>query len=244
MILHVDISSQKQSNVKRIVNAYRSRTPNRPAMVILNSDYDYGMYVKELNRIFKEIGMVEQHKLFRQKSLTNITTGDFIVVGEETPYYDYDFRVTSDQDELEDLDGRRFKAYDLIDDWDNILNKLQKYGRFTTNRSVYDKFRSSLVDCREPKQEVRFQRPSILDLTVEAEMTFTPRRAEKKVSYTEIFRPTERKEKVTIFDNWVKVGYRQFDIFYDMFGQEQISYDGTTLYVKSDRYGRKYLAVR
>lgn len=242
MILHVNLSNQKEPNpVKRIVQCYKQRTPNRPSMVILNSDDDYGLYMKELNRIFREIGMVEQNKLFREKSITGIDTGDFIVVGEETPYYDYDFRVTSDQEELGDLDGRKFKAYDLIDDWHTILNKLQRYGKFTVNRSVFDKRRS----CRfeENRYEERFVRPSILDLTVREEPSFQ-RTCTKKVEYTEVFRPAYREEKATIFDNWVKVGYRQFDIFYDMFGQEHIDLDGKKLYIKKDRYGRKYLAMR
>jgi hypothetical protein len=249
MKIYLDISNQpRQNSIKRIVNCVKRNTPSRPSMVIFNTDVDHGLYIRELSRIFKSLNMVEQSKLFSVKRLKNIRTGDFIIVGEDTPYHDYDFRVEPDQEVVEELDGRKFKAYDLIDDWTSIVSKLSKYGKFTVNRSILNtaKFR-----CEQVEEE-RFVRPSILDLTIREEKSSRSTcplldaisKVKTTVDYTAVYRPVARKEKVQIFDNWVKIGMRQFDIMYDLLGNEKILVDGSTLYVKEDRLGRKYLAVR
>jgi hypothetical protein len=240
--VYLDLSNQpRQGCVKRIVNCTRQRTPKKPSMVILNTDYNYGTYVKDLSRLFKSLGMIEQAAQFREMAINHINTGDFIVVGEDNPYNPFDFRVVSDQQEVEDLDGRSFKVYDLINDWSSILNKLSQYSKFTTNRSIYG---GIIPQYEQEVQEQRFQRPSILDLTVEDTCSFQMPQREQKVDYTAIYRPVAQKEKITIFDNWVKIGMRSFDVHYNMFGQELVQVDGKNLYVKNDRIGRKYLAIR
>ena len=48
---------------------------------------------------------------------------------------------------------------------------------------------------------------------------------------------------INIHHNWVKIGYNQYDILLDTFGREHIELDaGEIVFVKEDRYGRKYLA--
>jgi hypothetical protein len=49
-------------------------------------------------------------------------------------------------------------------------------------------------------------------------------------------------EKVSIFYNFVKVGYDQYDI-YDLFGSKYVNIEGDLLEIKSDRYGKKYLKL-
>jgi hypothetical protein len=51
-------------------------------------------------------------------------------------------------------------------------------------------------------------------------------------------------EKVTIFENFVKIGFNTYDIWVDLCGNEFIIHPEVgKLYVKKDRYGRQYLAA-
>ena len=52
------------------------------------------------------------------------------------------------------------------------------------------------------------------------------------------------KEKITIFDRFVKIGWNSYKRQFDLFsGREYIVVDGTTLWIRQDRLGREYLDV-
>lgn len=231
MKLYLNLSDQ----AKRIVSCVSQNTNNRPAMVILNTDDDYGKYPKSLKKLFNDLGLTERSRLFRETSLTKIETGDFIIIGENPAWEDFDFQVVEDQETVEQLDGRRFrKVYDIIDDWKEIVTKLSQYGKYNTSR-IAQRYLNT-----EPTE--RFQRPSGIDVVGRVTQRTT---VTSQVEFAAVHRPVKRTEKVTIFDNWVKVGMKQYDIYVNLMGEEFIKLEtGQQLYVTTDRLGRKFLVKR
>lgn len=239
MKLFLNISADQTKPVKRIISCQRNN--KRPALVILNTDYDYGKYVKSLAKIMNGLGMVERSKFFRSVSLKQIQTGDFIVIGNENPWEDYDFEVMTDQQQVESLDGRRFKrAYDIIDDWKEIVKKLTGYGVYNASRVVND-----YDPCDEYEQKSNFIRPVGINMNTTTVRRETECVCREKLTVTSQYRPFTHKEKVTIFQTWVKIGFNQYDIYVDLFGNKHITLEGgQKLYVVEDRYGRSFLVKR
>jgi len=231
MNLYLNLSDQ----AKRIVSCVNKNTNKKPAMVILNTDNDYGKYPKALNKLLNDLGLVERSKFFREKRLSSIETGDFIIIGEDNAYEDFDFQVIEDQRTIEELDGRKFrKVYDIIDDWTTIVKKLASYERYNTSRIVNR--------YQQVEPDLSFRRPTGIDVVGTAETTTVSR---TKVNFAATYRPQTRNEKVTIFENWVKVGMKQYDIYVNLIGEEFIKLDtGQKLYVVADNYGRKFLVKR
>lgn len=198
------------------------------SFVVLNSDNDYGFYVK---RFVKEINrfqqLVEQPKALRVCSLKNIKTGDLIVFGDCLGNIDYDYRVELDPRELDHLDGRSVKVYDLISDFQKIIRRLHNYVEANETKKVVYK--------RKPKQE-----KEVVD--IEINLNLTRRYPKSKVPYAILTNHLCTEEKVTIFHNWVKVGYNQYDIFVDFNGREYVYIDGHKFQIKEDRWGRRYLS--
>lgn len=188
--------------------------------VVLNTDNDYGFYVRRLVEEIKSVGELSQiPKVLRIKSLKEIKTGDLIVFGDSNGLIDYDFRIETNAKRLEHLDGRKYKVYDLIKDFNKVIDRLHKYAEANFNLGS--------------KEETEVE----INVNVNVPLDRTNYKSIVGVSY-----PYVNKEKVTIFDNWVKIGYNQYDIFVDLFGNEMIYVDGYKFFVKEDRFGRKYLS--
>jgi hypothetical protein len=72
--------------------------------------------------------------------------------------------------------------------------------------------------------------------TIEVEVTIEvpkPKRLKKVTTY----------EKITIFERWVKIGYKMYRRHLDVYtGEEYILVDGDVYEIKCDRYGQEYLA--
>jgi hypothetical protein len=195
--------------------------------VVLNSDNDYGFYMRRLVKEIKKYAeLTEQPKILRKKSLKNIETGDLLVFGDCLGNVGYDYRVETNHRSLDHLDGRSFKVYDIINDFDKVIKRLKKYVAENNGEFLL------VEDNDEP--EVRVTEIQI-DVNVH-------KRSPKSVIPIAILRNDVCEEKVTIFDNWVKVGYNQYDIYVDLFGREIVYIDGSKFYVKEDRFGRKYLS--
>jgi len=55
---------------------------------------------------------------------------------------------------------------------------------------------------------------------------------------------TEIKEKITIYERFVKIGWNSYKRKFDYFtGRDYITVDGTVFWIKQDRLGREYLDV-
>lgn len=194
--------------------------------VILNSDNDYGFYVRRLvKEIQKNSELLEQPKILRKKSLKNIETGDLIVFGDNLGNVEYDYRIETDPKNLDHLDGRSFKVYDIINDFDKVIKRLKKYVAENKGEYVF------------VEEEETYGRIAEINIDVNVHQ-----KAPKVTTPIAILRNAVCEEKVTIFDNWVKVGYNQYDIYVDLFGREIVYIDGNKFFVQEDRFGRKYLS--
>ena len=170
--------------------------------------------------------------MLRKASLRNIETGNLIVFGDATGKVDYDYRVVRNAHELDHLDGRRFKAYDIINDFDKIIKKLKAYAYDNIDNdycfSDYD-----IIVERERKPKTRN-----IEINIDCNVK---RRTPRHVTNLSLLRAEAGDEKVTIFDNWVKVGYNQYDVYVDLFGREIVYIHGAKFFIEEDRLGRKYL---
>jgi hypothetical protein len=133
---------------------------------------------------------------------------------------------------LNALMGRDVKVYDLVEDYDRIIRRLVTYCK---NNGIKRKclYRDDDINIRvklvtdEPKKKC-----------------FCPCKKAEKVLVNVYRKPDLKVEKITVHANWVKIGYNQYDIFVDLLGNEFIELeDGDKLFVKEDRFGRRYLAV-
>ena len=207
-------------NISRIIPCLsKDKQRKENPFVVVNTDNGYGYYVRELVRLAKSYGLTEQSGTFSQRSVRNINTSDIIIFGDAPAFCDFDYRVETDLEVISKLDGRRFKVYGIVDDFKRVKKRLREYA-----------LNNNLVSEKQPRSEgvslrlnVNVQRPTVKLLAVKE--------------------PALQMEKVTVHNNWVKVGYRQYDIYVDLFGNEFIKLeDGTKFWVKENRWGQRFLA--
>jgi len=220
--------SNLSNAVERIIPCLSSNNKSKKvkkekSFVVLNSDNNDGFYVRRLTKEINRFGLKEQPKILRKRSLKNIYKGDLIVFGDCNGTIDYDYRVETNVDNLDHLDGRQFKAYDLINDFDKILKRLGKYVAANDERYI------AVDDEDEPR---------VTEINVDVTVS---KKHPKSYVPLAILLNDVCEEKVTIFDNWVKVGYNQYDIYVDFFGNEFVYIGGNKYFVKEDLWGRKYL---
>lgn len=220
-----NLSEKITQIVPCVKSKFSSKVKKAFPFVILNTDHDNGFYVKRLIKEIKKYSeLTEMPKVLRKKSLKNIETHDLIVFGDNLGTINYDYRVETNPNSLDHLDGRVFKVYDIKEDFDKILKRLKKYVNENNNNELY------LVEEEDVKV-------SEVIISVN-EVKHTP----KVRIPLAILRNNVSQEKVTIFDSWVKVGYNQYDIFVDLLGNEVVYIDGHKFYIKEDRFGRRYLS--
>jgi hypothetical protein len=217
------------------VNKERKLSKEMP-FVVLNSDSDYGFYMQRLVKQLNKFGLEEQPKILRKRSLKNIESGDLIVFGDVLGSNDFDYRVETNPRNLDNLDGRKFKAYDLIADWSKIMKRLEKYA--SENYSDEDEY--ILVEEKKNKK-VPAHAKSYINFLYDAGVLNTEHLSYEVPSFH--LHNAVSEQKVTIFNNWVKIGYNQYTIFCNLLGQEFIYVKGNKLYIKKDRLGRKYLVL-
>ena len=204
--------------------------------IIVNTDNDRGLYVRKLEKElykFKNLKSSSGDVLFDE-----IETNDLIVFG-DSPKYDY--RVENNYLNLVSFSEKKdVKVYDLIDDFDRIVRRLATY---TKNNNIKRKYayRDNEVDEvvvrihveEEPKKKLSSYICPLLEGKCKV----------KKTLVNVYKKPDVTVEKITVHDNWVKIGWNQYDIWVDLKGREFIKLeDGEKLWVETDRFGKRYLA--
>jgi hypothetical protein len=220
----------------------KKNTKKRESFIIINNDNVGGVYIHNIVNTLVNSGLVQQDLRFGGKSIENIKNFDAIVVGDCDSTFDYDFRVVKHkhQKSLDTLDGRSFKVYDVVRDYEKVLNKIKAYAKYNCiGEYKYRKQRRYL------KRKPRYTEPTCLNLTVKYEEQPKPVFAARNVSAFHRVDPIRTTEKATFFSDWVKIGMHQFDIEYDCLGNKYIS-DGALnkYYISEDRYGRRFLVTR
>lgn len=211
--------------------------------VIVNTDNDRGLYIKNLEKeISKYKGLVsaDGEKLFH-----DIETSNLIVFG-DSPNFDY--RTEMNTITLNSLMGRNVKVYDIVEDYSSIVRRLATYCKGNGIKRKYA-YRDEDVTVRvnlvveEPTWTSRIRQQACECPLLEAKR-FVSARPVTKTLVNVYSKPDVSVEKITVHHNWVKIGYNQYDIFVDLFGGEFIILeDGQKMFVKTDRFGKRYLAA-
>lgn len=221
--------------ISGIISLPTTAKEKKNPFIIVNTDNDHGLYVKKLE---KELDKYNSLKLSNNSDdLCNIETHNLIVFG-DNPKYDY--RIEMNEITLTTLTGKDVRVYDIVNDFDRIVRRLSTYCK---NNGIKRKnaYRDDYINLRV--NVVRDEPKVICPLAARKYRVYE----EPKVTKTLVnvySKPNVTTEKITVHSNWVKIGYNQYDILVDMFGNELIKLeDGDTLYVKTDRFGRRYLAT-
>ena len=249
-------------NICQLLESRKNKeTEKKKPFVILNTDCNNGLYIRSITSVLKKYNLEEVDKLFQQKGIKNIRTGDIIVVGDCKSAFNYDYRVVPEgcNDQLLNLDGRKFIVYDSVRDYSTILNRVEEYA----NANIFNVAPAKQTFCCPlqqqkkryvaPKQVVcryanvapkRRKKPVNVNINVNYD-DVCPVFAAKNVTKYKRVSPVSSKEKVTFFDDYVKVGFNQFDIEHDCFQNSYIQ-DGhrNKYYISEDRYGRRFLVTK
>lgn len=196
---------------------------SRPTpFIVINSDRDNGYYITRLLKKIRKYGL-EEFAADDDVSLRTIEPEDILIFGESVEGA-YDVRVSDDYTDVDGLDARRFKeknVLDLVDDFDKVMKMVDQYEE---------------RPCRNRKGRNSSSRRTPLTFPVYAVVGD---------DFDVVCRPVVEcwtKKKITIFNNWVKVGTDVYDIYVDLFGNEFIKYKGTKLFIHTNWVGQKYLS--
>jgi len=218
--MNIFLDQQEQSTESRrsvIINSCRNQETNVPATVIYNDD-EIGLSLIRLMMLIEQEGLKERHPFFRAKALKNIEPGDFIIFGEKsTRDEEFDFQVVKDPEYVMNLDARRFKTvYSLKADLSDLVDRLTKT---KAKKNPIVQLRKALR--KEPE-------------TTQVKIT-------ANVKINEVSNMHYQPEKVTIFANWVKIGFHQYTITKTYMADYITLESGKRLYIAEDTLGRKVL---
>jgi hypothetical protein len=210
--------------------------------IIVNTDSNRGLYLKKFVQELKKYRNLVQAP--DDVDLRDLDFGELIVFGDGQKY---DYRVEMEYYLLNTLVGKNVKVFDLVDDYDSIVRRLQRY---CENNNIRRIARQSEDVCK-----VKINITVTEEDAPKKKTSWCPFFQEKKdvkkksvkypkalVNVYEQEKPAEILEKVTVHSNWVKIGWNSYDIYLDRWNNEFISLeDGTKFFVKTDRFGKRYL---
>jgi len=234
-----------------------NQSEKKKGLVILNSDLlGYGLYVRKLVKLAKELGLTQQTGTFRQKSIINIKPGELIVFGDCSKFDSFDYRVETDTQVVHQYDGRKFQLFDLVEDWNKIVKRLISYAK--ANKTLIPSspcgfsLEVEISRCRPtPRPAPRvcaasrtpFGGIGIVGIRRPAPILSSPTPICPLLQALSPVAACRTQEDVTVHHNWVKIGYNQYDIYYDFCGNEFIRLGGKRVFIKEDFCGRRTLDI-
>jgi len=227
---------QLSDSIEGIVLLPQEVKEKKSPFIIVNTDCDRGLYIKKLElEIAKYKGLKSADG---ETKFHGISTSELIVFGDNL---NYDYRVDMNYLILNTLKGRDVQVFDLVDDYSKIVKKLANYctGNGIKRKAAYREFdlnlRFNIGLAEEPKKSCcPFFRSK----------HETPKVERALVNIYADETPSWKVEDVTVHTNWVKIGYNSYDILVNLYGEEFILLeDGQKMFVKTDRFGRRYLAA-
>ena len=225
----------------------KKNTKKRESFIIVNNDNVGGVYIHNVVNTLVNSGLQQQDLRFGGKHVEKIKLFDAIVVGDCDSTFDYDFRIVKHKHQkvLETLDGRSFKVYDVVRDYEKVLKKIKAYAK--NNRIGEYKYQKSRCPSICPfRRNVRNTEPTQqLNLTIKCkEKKPQPVFAARNAPAFHRVDPTRTTEKATFFSDWVKIGMHQFDYEYDCLGNQYIEDSARNkYYIGEDRCGRRHLMI-
>jgi len=224
-------------NIKGIITLPTEFKEKKYPFIIVNTDNDRGLYVRKLElELTKYKGLQQAGR--SDSGFHGIKTNDLIVFGDSLKY---DYRIEMNYVTLVPIAGRRkVRVFDLVDDFDRITKRLATYCKNNGIRvrnayrdDVQVNLNITVVDTEKPRK------------VSECPLLRRFQKETKKTLVSVYDRPNLTAEKITVHANWVKIGWNQYDIYVDTWGGKEfiVLEDGEKLFVKEDRYGRRYLDV-
>ena len=163
-------------------------------------------------------------------SITRAVLGDGIIFGDAPRNFSYDYRVV---DHLTDLQVPGTRIYDLVKDFRKILNALKKYYNANYAGPHYSSRCNplGLKDIFECPIQKRSSGVGQVKVNLNVNINRTPIKKRKA-----------NVSKVRIFNNCVKVGFNQFDIFLtEKKHKEFVVIDNQKFWIKADVLGHRRL---
>jgi hypothetical protein len=243
--------------IDQIFPSKRKNYNKKESFVIVNTDKNNTGHMLSIIATLKSSGLVEQDFRFRSRSIDKIKFQDVIVVGDCTGAFDYDYRVIKKKhsNRLTELDGRTFKVYDAVKGYNKILKKIAKYAKANLlgDYKLRNRYASHFC-CKHASVAT----PVVVNKTVYRDTACPlqqqqcplatpacPVLAPKHRSTLRRVDPIKTTEKLTFFDNWVKIGLSQFDVETDCVGNQFITDAGRNkYYISEDRFGRRFLVTK
>lgn len=205
-----------------ISSIFKTGKEKKPILFVVNTDENYGLYVKKLVRLTNKLGLVVKSKA----ALKHIVSGDILVFGDSHLFKDdFDYRVLRNPELLDTAiyEAESVEAFDLVKEFDEVLEAIQ---------NLY------------PQKVVQNKKGNTAFVTLGDVFGQRTRTCRPEPQHTIVLLNYEEydDEDVTIHDTFVKIGYNQYDIWVeDGTGREFIEVNGNRRYILVDRFGQKYL---
>lgn len=226
------IIQSQSSNIKK------SKKRKYP-FVVVNKDKFHGKYVKALTREVKKYD--ELSKLPGTLKLKHIHPYQIIVFG-DVKCGKHGYRVVSEQqtqEALDFIDKRKVKVYDLVEDFDKIIERLETYVEKNTVYHRPTRTRNWLTDyfCKPTlRRRPRYNKPREIIVEIETPRNYydyTPKRRKPILFY----------EDVKVHHNWVRIGWNQYDIKKNDTCDRYIKTKQGKFFIEEDCCGQGYLVV-
>jgi hypothetical protein len=213
------------ANLFKCTTEDKSKKSNDNQFFVLNSDRTNGLYVKKLKDLLDLYDFVPRYEDDNFSQLNNLD-GIIFRVG-----CDYDYEFVTDRDILRMASDKMYKdwtAYDICKDFEKIKFALKNL------RDVTPKKQKTEPTCQRANIALDYDK-FLASLIATLNVKIKPVTPKKETEDT-------GRKKITIHDNWVKIGFDQYDVYVDMWGNQFIEHPTAgRLYIKKDRYGRKVL---
>lgn len=201
--------------------------------LVINTDKQNGRYVKDLAKLVRANGLTARFDDDDFSQVENL--GGVVFVKNQS--YDYYFisanRLYANAAELQ----KELKhTYDLVEDEAEIKHVLKNtYALSQSKKQPSINIDRAIINAANSLSRTRV---SSLEIGITVEQ---PRRPlEYLLDRSDIYKV----EAITIYADYVKIGFNTYDIWVDMLGREFILHpDAGKLFVKKDRFGRQYLAA-
>lgn len=230
--------------IRKVSDLFSLLISNEPAnnmkypMIIHCSDFSKTrVHVKKLINLIKKYPKLRQQSLtVEPKRMNKLGLGDLVVFGDSPRFSKYDYRIELNPKSFIDSDyGEKYKEYDLVEDWIKIKRRLKKYVIANDLCTISKRRKKKTIPSRGYDEIII----EVIDSSKTKRIPLVSTLNRRNCG----LRPIEI-EKVSIHDNFVKIGWDLYEIDVDIFtGEESIELDdGLRMIVEEDCFGNRYLA--
>jgi len=198
---------------------------------------EFGKSKRKLNKLRdlldEEYPFLKQaRRVVSSKRLATAKKGDYIVFGFSKTY---DFRILTEEQWEEYSVGRRTPDPALRDDWKDVKYYLKRYAK----ANYPDKFEDDIICCP------RYCKKNTLCVGgISYDDIYVVQQPKKRSVKKRSNKNTKALKEVSIFHNFVKVGWDVYDILLNGDGEEYFKRGGFTYWIDRDYNGVGKLSVQ